>query len=149
MNQVLLPTVYFAALSIAPSIINTWALIPIVLLARALLVYPYLAFRPKQISSTGTKKSGSEIPEKRKRQEEYGLSLGYKPTIVTIIVGYVSLQLLPVMQGSILAFLYPGDIIRIINNDSAVSTLGYDLLITMASLALWYSTQSRGTMHGN
>jgi hypothetical protein len=58
---------------------------------------------------------------------------------VTIVVGYVSLQFLHVMQGSFIAFPCSADITWAINHNHAVSTLGYDLLIAIASFILWFS----------
>jgi hypothetical protein len=95
---VLFLLISFATLSIAPSTISTKALIPVVLLARTLLFYPYLALRPKEITSNMSTRSRSEISKKERDDDDF--ILRDKMTAVTIAVGHVSLQLLHVMQGS-------------------------------------------------
>jgi len=85
-------------LFIAPSKISTKAWMPVVLLLLSLLFHPYLALRPKEITSNRSTGSRSEIS--KKETEDDGFSLCSKTTAATITVGYISLQLLHMMHGS-------------------------------------------------
>jgi hypothetical protein len=145
-HQVLFLSIYFATLFIAPSTISTKALMPVVLLARSLLFYPYLALRPEEITSNSSTRGGNQISENE--TEHDGFLLRYKATAVTTALGYISLQLLHVMQGSFIALPQSANLISAITDNYAVSTLGYDFLIAIASLGLWVSTWPNSNLRG-
>lgn len=145
-NQVLMLTVYFAALCIAPSAPTTLALTPVALLIRILLCFPYLGCRPKQPGCRERKISPSKVLGER--TPDYKLWVAYKPIWMTIVICYTLLQLLHVWRGSVIAFPPTKDIMWAINNDFAISALGYDLLIAMTSLIVWYGTRPTGKIDG-
>lgn len=145
-NQVLMLPVYFAALCIAPSAPTTLALTPVALLIRILLCFPYLGCRPKQPGCRERKISPSKVLGER--TPDYKLWVAYKPIWMTIVICYTLLQLLHVWRGSVIAFPLTKDIMWAINNDFAISALGYDLLIAMTSLIVWYGTRPTGKIDG-
>jgi hypothetical protein len=143
--QVFPLTLYIAALSLAPSTVDGRSLIPVVLLTRLLLLYPYLGFQPTRSSCLESRTSLNEVSEKQYDDSE--LWLGYKATIVTISIGYVLLQLPHLTRVSSIDFAHFQDIPSAVNNDSAVSALGYDLLLAISSLAVWYMARENPKTH--
>ena len=140
MKQILLLGVYLLALSIAPSIKDTPTLIPVVLLTRLLLLCPYLAFRPRATPSSGSTNRSSEAS---RNLHDYGrIGQAYKPAVLTGVIGYLVLQLQHTAVGSSVALPLSKRVIIAINNDSAVSALGYDHLIGILSLVVWYAARS-------
>ena len=143
--QVLPLAVFFATLSIAPLAVDSSALIPVVLLARLLLFLPFLAYCLTLVSPTESEQSNSGRFKQRHKRNR--LWLAYKATTLTLVSGYVFLQLVHTIRGTTIAFPFVREILSTVNNDSAVSALGYDLLIAMVSWAIWYAIHSKNKVH--
>lgn len=143
-NQMLLLALYLAVLYIAPFTLDTRALIPVVLLTRVLLLYPYLGLSPRQISVESAK-SPTEVAGRRYMDHE--LWMAYKSSFSTITIGYILLQLAHSFLNSPIAFPFSTYVIRAINNDSAVSALGYDLVVALSSVMAWYALRPRAKVH--
>ncbi len=145
MIQVLPLATFSATLFIAPFCLDTSALIPVVLLARLLLFLPFQAFRPNLISVTAFGQSKGDIFKKRNKENNFWLA--YKPTLLTALSGYLCLRFVHALRVSTLTLPFTREILSAINNDSAVSALGYDLLIAMGSWAIWCATKSKDKVH--
>lgn len=143
--QVLPLAVFFVTLSIAPLAVESSALIPLVLLARLLLFLPFLSYSPTLIPPAESEQSNSG--RSKKWNQKAKLWLAFRPTTLTLVSGYVFLRLVHTIRGTTMAFPLMREILSTVNNDSAVSALGYDLLIGMASWVFWYAIHSKNKVH--
>ena len=144
-TQVLLVAVYFITLSSAPSMNDMGAVIPAVLLTRLLLLCPYLFLCPKRARPSNSTAISSE--RSGKLHGDRSLWQAHKPLGWMGVVGYLALQFQHIMTGSSAALPFSQEVIRAINNDSAVSALGYDFALGVISLAAWYTTRWSGKVH--
>ena len=142
-NQVLLVTAYFIALSVAPSMRDTSRLIPTVFLTRLLLFCPYLVLRPKMAPLANSRKGCSDISGKLYEKDK--LWQAYIPATLTGAFGCLTLQFRHSMTGTTTTISKQTTLA--LDNDSAISALGYDLVIAVASWFLWYATGPKGKEH--
>ena len=120
-------TVFYVCLAIVPHIVNTRYLMPAVGVTRIFLVWPFL------LATSFSDKATSYVPV-LKAQENDGF--------VFIAMGVVALYYFCI--HSMLTLAYNGfsfrGLITAINSDPAVSTLGYDYVLSLVSAFMWYKS---------
>ena len=118
-------TAYFILVAIAPFTVNTTFFMPLVISIRGLLLSPLL------ISSLLSERAGSYLPPEKAQEHDMN---------VFIVMGIGSIYLICIQ--TMLTLSYNGfsfrGLLGAINNDPAVSTLGYDYILSLVSAGMWY-----------
>ena len=121
---------YFAFLLSAPTTVGTQLLIPLVLVVRLLLFFPYAGFR---VDLTSQRREGKE-----RTRKPGGAWKVFSPSVLSGIFGYASIWLS--LFGSTSTQQGSWSVLTALFNDSAISALGFDLLLALVSVVAWFST---------
>lgn len=127
--QILPLAIYYMNLILLPRTVGTRAFIPVILSTRILLICPLLISHLCSRIFRGVPKSTVEVPR------AYGAA--YWCIISCSAVLFVGQTVIPLKDGAGIS-----RVVAAINDQPAVSALGWDFLLAIVSLITWISTGS-------